>query len=407
MNHLFSIKTDILIAWLLINLFVALNPAFTQPLTLTTPLLVRWSYFSDSLTGVTPSGDMNDIYVPLLPSELVSLGGGDGLLRWKADIGGDISCPPVFDAQRVYIISESQAFGDANRKTFGVVRAISRASGVTLWVREFPRPFRRGLSANSVSLFASLDDGRLYSIDKFTGETRWLVQSSYRGPDTPLLEADKIYALTGDGYLIAISQRTGKTLQRYRTGGAVRPQVSVQQGTLYFATDDGYISALRERRGNLALLWRKRAGAGLQDITATPEGVLVTARDNFVLLLESNRGKRLWKRQMPARLAVPPSLGYGTALFSPLGEEACIALSLRDGRVINSLPIGKDNNVVASPLIVGNLVLIPTRKGLMAFAPAEQSTNPASPSPHTKRDPVAGEQLIRATHVSSGATEGR
>jgi outer membrane protein assembly factor BamB len=379
MNHFFSIKPDNFVPWLLINLFVALNPAFAQPLTLTTPLVVRWSYFSDSLTEITPSGDMDDIYVPLLPGELISLGSGDGLLRWKADIGGDISCPPVFDTQRVYIISESQAFADGNRKTFGVVRAISRASGITLWVREFPRPFRRGLSANSVSLFTSLDDGRFYSIDKLTGETRWVAQLSYRAPDAPLLEADKLYSLTGDGYLIALSQRTGKILQRYRTGGAVRLQAGVQQGTLYSATADGYISALREQGGSLALLWRKRAGAGIQDITATPEGVLVTARDNFVLLLEPSRGKRLWKRQMPARLAVPPSLGYGTALFSPVGEEACIALSLRDGKVINSLPIGQDNSVVASPLIVGDLVLIPTRKGLLAFAPAGKSPSPQVP----------------------------
>jgi outer membrane protein assembly factor BamB len=381
MNHFFSMGTEGRVLLLLINLFAAISPVFAQPTKSATPLVVRWSYVSDSLTELTPNGDADAIYVPVLPSELISLGSDDGLLRWKADIGGAISSPTAFDSQRVYIISESQAFGDGTGKTSGVVRAISRASGVTSWVKEFPRPFRRGVAASSVSLFAALDDGRLYSVDKLTGETRWVVQFPRSLVAAPILEGDKLYALTSDGYLVALNQRTGKILLRYQTGGAVLLQASIQQGILYLGTGDGYILALGDQGGRLFPLWRRRAGTGLQDITATQEGVLVTASDNFILLLEPHRGRRLWKRQLPARLAASPSPGSGIAIFAPIGEDACIALSLRDGKVINSLPIGKDNGVVATPLLVGDSVFIPTRKGLLAFAPAGRSQNPPSPPP--------------------------
>jgi outer membrane protein assembly factor BamB len=150
---------------------------------------------------------------------------------------------------------------------------------------------------------------------------------------------------------------------------------------IYFGSEDGYISALSERGSSLSPLWRKRVGAGLQNITATSEGALVTVKDNSILLLDSHRGKRLWKRQMPARLAAPPVMDRASALFAPLGEETCIALSLRDGKIINSLPLGKDNSVVASPLLVGDRVFILTRKGLLAFAPAE---NPPPAKPLTR-----------------------
>jgi outer membrane protein assembly factor BamB len=153
-------------------------------------------------------------------------------------------------------------------------------------------------------------------------------------------------------------------------------QASIQQGIFYLGTGDGYVLALSDQGGRLSPLWRKRAGTGLQDITATPEGVLVTTGDNFVLLLESHRGKRLWKRQLPARIAASPSLGSGVAIFAPIGEDACIALSLRNGKVINSLPIGKDNSVIATPLLAGDFVFISTRKGLLAFAPAGKSPSP-------------------------------
>lgn len=379
MNRFFSIKTGNLVAKSLLSLSITINPVLLQHLPLTTPLIVKWSYFSDHLTEIAPTGDIENIYVPLLPNTLVSLGSDDGLLRWKADVGGDISVSPVVDTQRVYIISESHDLGDGNKKTFGVVRAISRASGVTLWLKEFARPLSRGLTAGTLSLFACLDDGRFYSIDKLTGETRWMIQLPHAPVADPILEDEKLYSLTLDGYLIAINQRTGNVLQRYRTGTISRLQLSVGRGTLYYGTEEGYMFALGERRGSLTLLWRRRVGAGLQNIVATPDGVLVTAQDNFVLFLESRHGKRLWKRQMPARLAVPPSVDNESALFAPIGEETCVALSLRDGRVINSLPIGKDNSVVASPLLLGDRVFIPTRKGILAFAPALNSPKPALP----------------------------
>jgi outer membrane protein assembly factor BamB len=379
MNRFFSIKTGNLVARSLLSLFMTINPVLLQPLPLATPLTVKWSYFSEYLTEIAPTGDIENIYVPLLPNTLASLGSDDGLLRWKSDVGGDISGSPVVDTQRVYIISTSHGLGDGNRKTFGVVRAISRASGVTLWLKEFARPLSRGLAVSPVSLFACLDDGRFYSIDKLTGETRWMIQLPHAPAAEPILEGEKLYSLTLDGYLITINQRTGSILQRYRTETDSHLQFSVGRGTLYFGTEEGYMFALGEREGSLTQLWRRRVGAGLQNIAATSDGVLVTAQDNFVLFLESRHGKRLWKRQMPARLAVPPSLDRESAIFAPIGEETCVALSLRDGRVINSLPIGKDNSVVASPLLLGDRVFIPTRKGILAFAPAVNPPRPKLP----------------------------
>jgi outer membrane protein assembly factor BamB len=379
MNRFFSIKTSNFLAGLLLSLLITLNRAPVRPAPLATPLVFRWSFVSDSLPEIAPTSDVENIYIPLLPSIVISLGGNDGLLRWKADIGGEISGPLLLDTQRVYIISEAGTLGGGNSKGFGIVRAVSKTSGVTLWVKEFTRPLRHGLTANPVSLFVSLDDGRFYSIDKLTGETRWTLQFPYPLAATPVLDGVKLYALTTDGNIITLDQRTGNILERYRTGGSVRLQPSIRQGILYFGTEEGYVIALSARGDSLSLLWRKRVGVGLQNIVATSEGVLVTGQNNFVLFLDSKRGRRLWKRQMPARLAAPPAMAQEAALFAPIGEETCVALSLRNGKVINYLPLGKDNSVVALPLIVGEWVFIPTRRGLLAFAPAGNSPK-ATPS---------------------------
>jgi hypothetical protein len=50
-------------------------------------------------------------------------------------------------------------------------------------------------------------------------------------------------------------------------------------------------------------------------------------------------------------------------------------LSLRDGKLVNTLPVGVDGNTSATPLVAGNLLLIPTRQGLLAFAPSSSNGN--------------------------------
>jgi outer membrane protein assembly factor BamB len=86
------------------------------------------------------------------------------------------------------------------------------------------------------------------------------------------------------------------------------------------------------------------------------------------MLFTSQRGKRVWKKQMPARMISPPLLVEGGALFASVSEEACIALSLADGRQINTLFIGKDNSPIAPPFSTNGTLFIPTRDGLLAFA---------------------------------------
>jgi hypothetical protein len=45
-----------------------------------------------------------------------------------------------------------------------------------------------------------------------------------------------------------------------------------------------------------------------------------------------------------------------------------VVLSLQDGRKINSVYVGEDNNSEADPLVSGGLLLLTTRKGVIAFS---------------------------------------
>jgi hypothetical protein len=58
-------------------------------------------------------------------------------------------------------------------------------------------------------------------------------------------------------------------------------------------------------------------------------------------------------------------------LFAILGGEVCIALSLADGKQVNTLTLGEGNAASTQPQSVGPFVIVPTRNGLIAFAPSD------------------------------------
>ncbi len=135
---------------------------------------------------------------------------------------------------------------------------------------------------------------------------------------------------------------------------------------MYFGSADGYVYALREADGRLR--WRRRTGAGVQAVAFVMNGLLVTSYDNFVYLLSFGQGDRLWKRQLAGRIAAEPLTAPDGVLFTPLSSPIAVVLNLRDGKQLNSIPIGEENSLAASPIAVKNVLLITTRHGLLAFS---------------------------------------
>jgi hypothetical protein len=96
------------------------------------------------------------------------------------------------------------------------------------------------------------------------------------------------------------------------------------------------------------------------------EELLVASLDNFVYKF-SLAGTRLWKRQMPGRISSQPLMTDAEALFTPLSGSAGVVLELRDGRQVNTLPVGEEISNSASPIAVADTVLLTTETGLLAF----------------------------------------
>ena len=378
------IKAIVLFAFIVLSAAVAVNNGHARVITqvaLSQPLTVRWRYESNLTLNLTPAFDKERIYLPLAGGTIVSLMALDGQLNWRSEIGGELSASPVADDGGVYVASELGPEGGTVevgvRRANGTLRALGREGGVTQWMRTLAMPLRGSLSISGNKLFAG-SDGRFHAFDKSNGEILWTLPYGGRFNCHPVAAAGKVYAGNDDGNLLAIDEATGKMLWRYRTKGAVHGPVAVRNDTVYFGSGDGYLYAVSSADGRL--LWRKRTGAGVEAVALVDNALLVASLDNFVYRFSLN-GRRAWKRQLPGRISAQPLTAEDGALFTPLSSPAGVVLGLRDGRQVNSLPTGEEITTSASPIAVGDAVLLTTEHGFLAFAQPKETPKTVTSAP--------------------------
>lgn len=335
-------------------------------LSLSQPLTIKWLFESETI-NLTPATDGERVYLPLASGLIVSLRAHDGQFLWKTELGGELSSSPTADERAVYVASEISGEPSSQRpKALGALRALGKEGGITLWMRTLPMPFRGSLIANDINLFGGTSDGRVYAVRKKTGDISWILQHPAPFDSQPTLAGSNLYVGSIDGSLLCLDQSTGKALWRYRTRGAINGRSVVVNGVVYFGSADGYVYAVREADGRLR--WKRRTGAAVQTVAFAPNGLIVASLDNFVYLLSFGKGDRLWKRQLAGRIAAEPLTSSDSALFTPLSGSAGVVLDLRDGKQLNNLPIGEDQSMAASPIVVGKVLFITTRHGLLAFS---------------------------------------
>lgn len=364
-------KRFILLLILLAHAFLPCGPgtsaAQVVQATLSRPLHVRWSFEDDKISNITPAVNGEAVYVPLGNGAVVSLRRESGELFWRSELGGVITSTPSADSRGVYLASEIPPSGGSKYlQATGVLRALGGKSGVTLWMRTLPSPIRGNLAANDTTLFGRSSDGRIYAVKKENGDIQWIKYGSLPFNSSPVLYGRKLYVVDTGGSLYAIEENTGQTLWRYRTRTQSGASLAIIEGTVFVGSDDGYVHAIDERTGRMR--WRARAGAAVQTVQPAGKCLLATSLDNFVYCLSAQRGKKVWKRQLPGRVTARPLVLEDEVLLSPLAGDECVVLSLQDGRKINSVYVGEDNNSEADPMLSGDLLLLTTRKGVMAFS---------------------------------------
>ena len=338
------------------------GPSLSQPLT------VAWRYETSQTTDLTPATDEHSIYVPLSGGVMVALNAGDGKLRWRAEVGGDFSASPAVDDRAVY--AATRYTNEQAKQIHGTLRAISKTTGVTLWMRTLPAPLAGGMAVAGTGLFAASTDGHVYAFDKQTGLVLWSNEYGEEFSAQPIVAGNSVYVGSNTGMMRALNAQTGTLVWQYKTRGAIHGAAAVRGDIVYFGSADGNVYAFSDLRKKS--VWRRRTGAAVEAVAVVDEGVLASSLDNYAYLLSLNKGALIWRRQLPGRISARPVTTIDGALFTPFSTDAAIVLGPRDGRPVNTLPLGEENSSAAAPVIVENVVVITVPHGVLAFAAPKQ-----------------------------------
>ncbi|HXT61946.1 MAG TPA: PQQ-binding-like beta-propeller repeat protein [Pyrinomonadaceae bacterium] len=341
------------------------SAAGEDDLVLSNPLVLKWRYASDQTSNFTPATDTATVYVPLADGTLVALDSRDGQLRWKSEPGGDFSAAPAVDEHAVYVATQYATADKA--ATRGMLRALSKETGITLWMRTLSAPLRGSLAVDGSAVFAGAANGGAYAFEKSNGRTVWVNQYSDEFDGQPALTGDRVYLGTLGGWLLALNRSNGDVIWRYRTRGAIRGPIAVADGIVVFGSADGSVYACRDRRGEH--LWKHRTGAAVGAVVAIDGGVLASSLDNYAYLLSLKKGALLWRQLLPGRIPARPVTAPDGALFTPLSTDTAIVLSLKNGKPLNTLQLSEENNSSAAPIVTSDRVVLTTPHAVMAFAP--------------------------------------
>ena len=350
----------------------ASEPAATSNSRLALPFKRAWQYLTDSATTQPASVDGTRIYLPLDGGRIICLDRATGTLLWTSEPGGIVTSPVAVGDNSVCIATRKTA--DDGSEVGGSLRAVDKSTGLTVWVKDYLRPFASPLELAANRIYAGSADGSFYALASQSGEVLWKVETQDVIHSRALVTPRAIYFGGDDGALRAVDPEHGQLIWQYQTGGRIIAQPSADERALYFGSGDGYVYSTDSLTGKLR--WRSRTGAAVE---ASPvlvgDRLLVASFDNFVYALSRARGDRIWKRRLENRLASSPVVQGDASLVAPLRGDYVAVFLNSDGRRVNLYQLDKDFEIVADPIFAGDTLVLATNKGLVVATATKSPDN--------------------------------
>ena len=351
------------------------------------PFKQAWQYLTDAEMAFRPSVDETRVYLPLEGGRIVCLDRHTGALFWSSDLGGTISGPVTIGPGNLFVASQKEN-KDQGGST-GLLRALDASTGLTIWERDYPRPFTSPLAVSGDRIYAGSADGALWALSASDGKLLWRAETQDVVRAEPLATPGAIYFGSDDGAVRGVDPGTGKEIWKFQTKGKILGRPAVDEKRIYFGSGDAYIYAVD--LGDPKVKWRAQTGAAVQASPVIVESkILVGSYDNFLYALSESKGDKVWKRRFDDRIAAPVTIDGDALMITPLRGDHVAMFLINDGRRVNYYALEKGYQITAEPVYIQGMTYIPTDRGLVVtqaetLTPG-QGPIPGKAGPATKPD---------------------
>jgi outer membrane protein assembly factor BamB len=279
---------------------------------------LKWTFSAEDGFVATAAIAGGTVYAGSLDGRLYALDLATGRERWRYQAADAIQSSPLVADGAVY-------FGDEA----GNLHAVDAATGEKRWVFAADGPVTASPARAGDCVLAGSYDNRLYCVRPATGEAAWSLETQGYVHGTPAVTAGGEAVVAGcDGMLRRVRLADGREAGAVELGGYAAASPALAGGHAFVGTFE-----------------------------------------NKVLAVDLGEGKVAWtfapKREFPF-YASPAVAGEGGAalVIAPGRDREVHALAAGDGAERWSWAAGAQ--VDASPVVVGDRVLVATKAGKLA-----------------------------------------
>ncbi len=272
------------------------------------------------------------------PAEAESSGedGARFALAWEQKFTEPVTSSPS-------IMGDGVVFGARD----GRVYAVNRESGERMWSHVAVGGVGASPLVEGDAVIVADYGGNVYRLTRADGKVAWKRALRERVVSTPAVGNERVAVGTAKGNVSALSLETGRVLWKFATRGQVRGGIAHGRGTFFVPSHDGRLYALADDSG------RKRWSVALGGpVGSTPytddERVVVGTAGGAIVAHSVADGKRLWS--YATRAAVNSSiLIHEGRVYAGSGDERVYCLDAASGELVWSF--ATSGAVLSRPLV--------------------------------------------------------
>lgn len=325
---------------------------------LTSPFKLCWELKRDNMTSYNLASDNEgNIYLSLLNGKVESINLQTGERKWESEIGGEIISLLLSDGKNIYVVSKIKS------KIF--LSSLSKNLGITIWQSGFDLDEDLFFVRDNKKLVICSKSGKIFVINKDSGVVIWSRNIEQKLSTTPILFENSIIFGTVSKKIFFFSIENGDIFSQLDVPFPPNIVSIVNDKYLFWGDYRGniFLSNLITKK----IVWKMRGGAEISDISALPQGLLISSLDNFIYLISAKKGKLIWKRRFDGRLLFNPIIVGNYMIVITSASESVNIIDVESGRLVNQFVIENDSYFINAPLVFDDLLVIPTVKGVVGL----------------------------------------
>jgi len=239
-----------------------------------------------------------------------------------------------------------------------------------------------------------------YALGSDSLETAWDQEVGRGLFASPNVIGPAVFVTTTNRAVVALNRETGRKYWERRFNNAITSGVTVSGNRLFFASEDlkGKAYAIDATRGRQ--VWEQRIGPVRHALAVEDNAVYVGTLDGYVLSLNAQTGRVLWKTRLGRPTSFAPIL-HGDALLIATSADTLYRIATGNGQVLARAALG--GTASADPLVLNNRLYVPLHDSEVitydALTLSEQARTPTA-SPVLSSPQAIGTEVFVLTQAS-------